>query len=104
MGYQFKGFIYGLIILSISTLVLAPMILFPMQAPEEYCDYWCSVNAFLKFYLNPFSILFIALNWFLGIKIAKLSYLLSGKEKQYLKESGKKYRWLWEHKLKQVED
>jgi hypothetical protein len=103
MSYRLKGFIYGMIILVISTLVLAPMVLLSM-ADISSCDYFCSLAGFLKFYQNPFSILFILLNWFLGTRIAKLSYLLSGKEKQYRSETGKKYTWLWEHKVKKVED
>ncbi|VVB79724.1 Uncharacterised protein [uncultured archaeon] len=104
MGYRLKGFVYGMVIMVISTLVLAPMILLPLAGSMPYCDYLCSLKSFLKFYLSPFSVLFILLNWYLGTKIAKLSYLLSGKEKQYTLESKKNYIWLWEHKLKRVED
>lgn len=102
MGYRLKGFFYGVAILIISTLVLAPMVLMT-QGEAVYCDYFCSVKSFIGYYFSPFAFLFFILNWYLGIKIAKLSYLVSGKKKEFDIES-KNYTWLWEHKLRTIED
>lgn len=105
MGYKFKGFLYGLVLMIVFTLILAPMIFGSLDnGTGLHCNYFCTVKILLIYYLNPFAILFFLINWFLGLKIAKLSYLLAHSVDDRSFRRKKSYTWLWEHKLKTVED
>lgn len=102
MGFILKGIIYGLLLIVLFTFVLAPKI--SVLSESEECKYLCNVADFSSFYLTSWGILFILINLFLGIKISSLSYLVSGRGTELIKESKKSYTWLWDHKLTLVED
>jgi len=106
MGYKIKGFFYGIILVATFTSILAPMI-FTTTGDGLSCNYFCAVGNFISYYPNPLALLFFAINWFLGTRIAKLSYLLAHAEEPKVadfKWQKNAYSWLWEHKLKTVEE
>ncbi len=103
MSHIIKGLLYGLILIIIYTLILAPMI-FLQEDSINSCNYSCMVKNFSVFYLTPLGILFLLINLYLGLKISKLSYFFSDRQDELIKESKNSYTWLWDHKLIKVED
>ena len=104
MHYAIKGICLGIFFLIAFTLIIAPMTNELKETTHRInCNYSCSVKELVNTYNNILIIPLLCIFLFLGITISRLSWLITTKDKNDTnKREG--YRWLWEHKLKTVED